>query len=86
MKQKTITNLFGIVGILLWVLTLLLRETLARPIMEPLNFILGVLPNIGAVWVCLAIVEGFLNYRQKIYDFRIALISTVAIFILALIS
>ena len=49
MKKYTVTSVFGIIGIISWAITILLRETYLVNI-DIINFKLGVMPNIGAVW------------------------------------
>ena len=60
MKKYTITHVFGIIGVLSWSGTVLLREMLLSDI-GVLNFILGIMPNISASWVFMWICFGYHN-------------------------
>ena len=60
MKKYTITHVFGIIGVLSWSGTVLLREMLLSDI-GVLNFILGIMPNISASWVFMWIGEKLIN-------------------------
>lgn len=84
-KKYTITTVFGVIGILSWLLTLLLRE---RPWngMEIMQFILGVMPNISACWVLLWFGENRVMKKRKMFTFKVATTLSVVIFLLAVVS
>ena len=85
MKKYTITHVFGIIGVLSWSGTVLLREMLLSDI-GVLNFILGIMPNISASWVFMWIGEKLINKESKDFTFKAASIVSGVIFLFALIS
>ena len=85
MKKYTITHVFGIIGVLSWSGTVLLREMLLSDI-GVLNFILGIMPNISASWVFIWIGEKLINKVNRDFTFKTASIISGVIFLLALIS
>ena len=85
MKKYTITHVFGIIGVLSWSGTVLLREMLLSDI-GVLNFILGIMPNISASWVFMWIGEKLINKVNRDFTFKTASIISGVIFLLALIS
>ena len=85
MKKYTITHVFGIIGVLSWSGTVLLREMLLSDI-GMLNFILGIMPNISASWVFIWIGEKLINKVNRDFTFKTASIISGVIFLLALIS
>lgn len=85
MKKYTITHVFGIIGVLSWSGTVLLREMLLSDI-GVLNFILGIMPNISASWFFMWIGEKLINKGSRDFTFKAASIVSGVIFLLALIS
>ena len=85
MKKYTITHVFGIIGVLSWSGTVLLREMLLSDI-GVLNFILGIMPNISASWVFMWIGEKLINKESRDFTFKTASIVSGVIFLFALIS
>ena len=85
MKKYTITHVFGIIGVLSWSGTVLLREMLLSD-SGVLNFILGIMPNISASWVFIWIGEKLINKVNRDFTFKTASIISGVIFLLALIS
>ena len=85
MKKYTITHVFGIIGVLSWSGTVLLREMLLSDI-GVLNFILGIMPNISASWVFMWIGEKLINKESRDFTFKAASIVSGVIFLFALIS
>lgn len=85
MKRITITSIFGIVGILFWALTILLRETSLNSV-GIVNFILGIMPNISATWFFIWMEEVIINRLNKDFNFKILSIIAILIFIFAIIS
>ena len=85
MKKYTITHIFGIIGVLFWSGTVLLREMLLSD-SGVINFILGIMPNISASWVFIWIGEKLINKVNREFTFKTASIISGVIFLLALIS
>lgn len=85
MKKYTITHVFGIIGVLSWSGTVLLREMLLSDI-GVLNFILGIMPNISASWVFMWIGEKLINKESRDFTFKAASIVSGMIFLFALLS
>ena len=85
MKKYTITHIFGIIGVLFWSGTVLLREMLLSD-SGVINFILGIMPNISASWVFIWIGEKLINKVNRDFTFKTASIISGVIFLLALIS
>ena len=85
MKKYTITHIFGIIGVLFWSGTVLLREMLLSD-SGVINFILGIMPNISASWVFIWIGEKLINKINRDFTFKTASIISGVIFLLALIS
>ena len=85
MKKYTITHVFGMIGVLSWSGTVLLREMLLSDI-GVLNFILGIMPNISASWVFIWIGEKLINKESRDFTFKAASIVSGVIFLFALIS
>ena len=85
MKKYTITHIFGIIGVLFWSGTVLLREMLLSD-SGVINFILGIMPNISASWVFMWIGEKLINKVNRDFTFKTASIISGVIFLLALIS
>ena len=85
MKKLTTTSVFGIVGILSWTLTLLLRETTVNSI-ETVNFILGIMPNISATWFFICIGEIILNRLNINFTFKISTITSGLVFLFSIMS
>ena len=85
MKKYTITHIFGIIGVLFWSGTVLLREMLLID-NGVLNFILGIMPNISASWFFIWIGEKLINKVNRDFTFKTASIISGVIFLLALIS
>ena len=85
MKKYTITHIFGIIGVLFWSGSVLLREMLLSD-SGVINFILGIMPNISASWVFIWIGEKLINKVNRDFTFKTASIISGVIFLLALIS
>lgn len=85
MKKYTITHIFGIIGVLFWSGSVLLREMLLSD-SGVINFILGIMPNISASWVFIWIGEKLINKVNREFTFKTASIISGVIFLLALIS
>ena len=85
MKKYTITHIFGIIGVLFWSGTVLLREMLLSD-SGVINFILGIMPNISASWVFMWIGEKLINKESRDFTFKAASIVSGVIFLFALIS
>lgn len=84
MSKVTYTKALGILGIGLWVGTIFLRETSAVSI-PVIGFLLGIAPNIGAVWGVAAIFEElYSGLLKKKYTFKVAVVTLAGIFILGL--
>ena len=84
-KKYTITTVFGVIGILSWLLTLLLRERSWNG-MEIMQFLLGVMPNISACWLLLWFGENRVMKKGKMFTFKVATTLSVVIFLLAVVS
>lgn len=85
MKKVTTTSVFGIVGIISWTLTLLLRETTVNS-METVKFILGVMPNISATWFFIWIGEIIFTRLNMNFTFKISAITSGLIFLFSITS
>ena len=85
MKKLTITSVFGIIGILSWTLTILLRETTVNGV-ETVNFILGIMPNVSATWFFIWIGEIIVNRLKNSFTLKISVIASGLIFLFAIIS
>nr|WP_307990605.1 hypothetical protein [uncultured Niameybacter sp.] len=86
MNKFSTTKWIGILGMLIWALAGFLRDTWVASI-PVVNFILGIAPNFGALWGFASLVEY--NYPilfKKEFTFRLAVISVMGIFLLALLS
>lgn len=83
--KKTMTYRFGLIGVLTWALTIFMRETSVTQL-APINFILGIIPNISAAWVVVWIGEVIVSYLKKSFDFKYACLSSLIAFLLALVS
>ena len=85
MNKYTITSVFGIIGVLSWSLTILLREvTLSGN--DTIKFILGIMPNISACWLFICVGEVIVNKMNNNFTFKVASIISGVIFLLAIIS
>ena len=84
-KKYTITTVFGVMGILSWLLTLLLRKRSWNG-MEIMQFLLGVMPNISASWLLLWFGENRVMKKGKMFTFKVATTLSVVIFLLAVVS
>ena len=85
MNKYTITSVFGIIGILSWSLTILLREVTLNGI-DTIKFILGIMPNISACWFFIWVGEIIVNKMNNDFTFKVASIISGVIFLLAIIS
>lgn len=85
MKKYTVTSVFGIIGIISWAITILLRETNLINI-DIINFKLGVMPNIGAEWFFIWMVEIIYEKIKKDFTFKIAIKVSGVIFLMAVLS
>ena len=85
MKKITITYIMGIIGVVTWGLTVLLRGMPLSNI-NIIGFILGVMPNISATWLFIWSAEFICEKSSKVFTFKISIISCIVILILAFIS
>ena len=85
MKKYTVTSVFGIIGITSWAITILLRETYLVNI-DVIKFKLGVMPNIGAVWFFIQMVEIIYEKIKKDFTFKISIKVSGIIFLMAVLS
>ncbi len=85
MNKHTITSVFGIIGVLSWSLTILLREVTLNGI-DTITFILGIMPNISACWFFIWLGEIIVNKMNDDFTFKVASIISGVIFLLAIIS
>ena len=86
MKEKfTVTYIFALIGALTWAFTILLRGTSITSI-APINFILGIMPNISAAWFFIWIGEIIFLKVKREFNMKEAFISCTVVFILALLS
>ena len=84
MNKVTYTKALGILGIGIWVGTIFLRETSAVN-MQVIGFLLGIAPNIGAVWGVATIFEEMYSVLlKKKYTLKVAVAALIGIFILGL--
>lgn len=83
--KKTVTYMFGLIGVLTWGLTIFFRETSFTQITS-INFILGIMPNISAAWFLVWSGEFAVTYLKKTFDFKYACFSSFIVLLLALIS
>ena len=84
MNRKTITSFFGIIGVITWCMTIFLRELSINN--SILKFILGIMPNISATWFFISMAEIIFNIKKYKFSIKSAVFSSVAVFVLALIS
>ncbi len=84
-KKYTVTSVFGISGMISWVLTIFLRE-MSWNGMEKMQFILGIMPNISACWLFIWFGETVVNKRNHVYTFKDASMLSGVLFFLAVIS
>lgn len=85
MKKITSAYIMGIIGVVTWGLTVLLRGMLLSNI-NIIGFILGVMPNISATWVFIWIAEFICEKASKVFTVKISIMSCGVILILAFIS
>ena len=85
MKKITITLIFGLIGVVLWNVTNILRTTSLINI-DALKFILGIMPNVAACWVFIWVGELIITKINNNYNFKFASIVSGIIFLLAIIS
>ncbi|MBC5996522.1 hypothetical protein EAI30_05395 [Romboutsia ilealis] len=85
MKKYTVTSVFGIIGIISWAITILLRETYLVNI-DIINFKLGVMPNISAAWFFIWMVEIIYEKIKKDFTFKISIKVSGIIFLMAVLS
>ena len=85
MRKITTTYIMGIIGVVTWGSTVLLRGMPLSNI-NIIGFILGVMPNISATWLFIWIAEFICEKLSKVFTFKISIISCGAILILAFIS
>lgn len=83
MKKITSAYIMGIIGVVTWGLTVLLRGMLLSNI---IGFILGVMPNISATWVFIWVAEFICEKASKVFTVKKSIMSCSAILILAFIS
>lgn len=85
MKKFNTTAMFGILGILSWTLTILLRDTTVNSI-EIFNFILGIMPNISAAYFFIWVGKIVAERLNKNFTLKISMIISGLIFFFAIIS
>ena len=85
MKKITITLVFGLIGVILWNVTNILRTTSLINI-DILRFILGIMPNIAACWVFIWVGELIITKINNNYNSIFASIVSGVVFLLAIIS
>ena len=85
MKKITITLIFGLIGVVLWNVTNILRTTSLINI-DAIKFILGIMPNVAACWVFIWVGELIITKINNNYNFKFAGIVSGIIFLLAIIS
>ena len=85
MKKITITLVFGLIGVILWNVTNILRTTSLINI-DILRFILGIMPNIAACWVFIWVGELIITKINNNYNLIFASIVSGIVFLLAIIS
>ena len=85
MKKITITLVFGLIGVILWNVTNILRTTSLINI-DILRFILGIMPNIAACWVFIWVGELIITKINNNYNSIFASIVSGIVFLLAIIS
>ena len=85
MKKITITLIFGLIGVVLWNVTNILRTTSLINI-DILRFILGIMPNIAACWVFIWVGELIITKINNNYNSIFASIVSGVVFLLAIIS
>ena len=85
MKKYTVTSVFGIIGIISWAITILLRETYLVNI-EIINFKLGVMPNVGAAWFFIWIVEIIYEEIKRDFTFKVSIKVSGIIFLIAVLT
>lgn len=84
MKKYTLTSIFGIIGIITWIATILLREIQINNVY--ISFILGIMSNISATWLFIWFGEVILNRKNIYFNFKIASSVSILILIFAIIS
>lgn len=84
MRRYSSTSILGIIGMVTWIATILLRELSINNIC--ISFILGIMPNISAAWLFIWLGETIVKQKSISSNFRIISIISGLIFLLALIS
>ncbi|MGL4107502.1 hypothetical protein [Clostridium sp. LP20] len=86
MKKLKLTNILGIIGAVIWTLTVLGRDTNLMT-NESIKFILGIAPNIGAPWIFAFISESlYTSFYKNEYTYKLTIITLVGISVLAITS
>ena len=81
-----IVNLFAFTGMFIWSLTIVLRET-SLINNQTMQFLLGVAPNLGSVWVLpLIIKKSYPIFMKKPYNNKYNIVALILIFIAVLSS
>lgn len=81
-----LTEYLGIAGSFIWVIVIMLRG-LNLSNNSIYNFILGILPNLGAAWIFTLLFKWLIIYVfKKQYNIKTHAMVCVSIFVLALIS
>lgn len=62
MGKTTLTYFFWVTGAILWCATIFLRDMSINNAI--VNFILGIMPNIGAAWVFIWLAECIFNAKK----------------------
>lgn len=86
MRKRTLTLIFGVIGAILWTLTVLLREVDGISGFNGLSFTLGIMPNFAATWVFIWAGEVIYETKNKKFMFKEAAKTATIIFICALLS
>lgn len=82
--KRTLTYTFGVIGAISWTITLFLRGQCIDSSL--FNFILGIIPNIAAIWVILALFEQIFMQINFEFSFKKAVHISIITLLLALIS
>ena len=84
MRRYSSTSILGIIGMVTWIATILLRELSINNIC--ISFILGIMPNISAAWLFIWLGEIIIKQKSISSNFRIISIISGMIFLLTVVS
>ena len=86
MKKFKLTDILGIIGSLIWVLAVYGRYS-SLMTNESINFIIGIAPNLGALWFFAFLIESlYTSFFKKEYTFKLTIITLVGLCVLAITS